>query len=72
MDAWIRTEEDRELVKWTGELATLLATRAEAYDREGTFVHEQIDLLTQAGYASLTVPKEFGGRGCNLRQLLLA
>ena len=72
MDPWIRTEEDRELVKWTGELATLLATRAEAYDREGTFVHEQIDLLTQAGYASLTVPKEFGGRGCNLRQLLLA
>ncbi len=72
MDPWIRTEEDRELVNWAGELASLMAKRAETYDREGTFVHEQIDLLTQAGYASLTVPKEFGGRGCNLRQFLLA
>lgn len=72
MDPWMRTEEDRELVDWAGQLATQLATRSDTYDREGTFVHEQIDLLTQAGYASLTVPKEYGGRGCNLRQLLLA
>ncbi|PWI57989.1 acyl-CoA dehydrogenase family protein [Sulfoacidibacillus thermotolerans] len=70
--AQIRHAADEELVTWVETLASKLAIRAERYDREGTFVSEQITYLQSVGYAGLTVPKIYGGRGCDLYQLLLA
>lgn len=71
-DVRIRTEEEREIVEWAAELAQRLSIKARVYDQAGTFVYEQIELLQQAGYAGLTVPQQYGGRGANLYSFLLA
>lgn len=71
-DVRIRTEEEREIVEWAAELAQRLSIKARVFDQAGTFVYEQIELLQQAGYAGLTVPKQYGGRGANLYSFLLA
>ncbi len=72
MQARIRDAADKELITWVGTLADELAKKAEQYDRDGLFVGEQIAYLQRAGYGGLTAPKKYGGRGCDLYQLLLA
>ncbi|MCI0183388.1 acyl-CoA dehydrogenase family protein [Sulfoacidibacillus ferrooxidans] len=72
MQAQIRHAADQELVTWVGTLADELGKKAEQYDRSGDFLSDQIAYLQSAGYSSLTVPKAYGGRGCDLYQLLLA
>ena len=45
------------------------AERARAYDRENRFFQEDFDDLKRAGYLTMAVPKELGGRGMNLAQV---
>ena len=45
------------------------AERCGGYDRENRFFQEDFDELKQAGYLTINVPKEFGGRGLNLTDL---
>ncbi len=42
--------------------------RAATYDRENRFFQEDFDELKQAGYLTLTIPREFGGAGLTLEQ----
>lgn len=72
VDAFIRNEEERELVEWAGALADELALDAKAYDESGEFVYEQMAMLHHSGYSAITVPKEYGGRGVGLYAMLLA
>jgi len=45
------------------------AERAAAYDRENRFFFEDFSELKEAGYLTVAVPREFGGRGLNLAQV---
>lgn len=42
--------------------------RAAAYDRDNRFFQEDFDELKQAGYLTLTIPREFGGAGLTLEE----
>lgn len=54
------------------ELASDLATRADAADRAGRLPQEDVAALRQSGYLGLSVPREFGGFGLSLRDCLAA
>ena len=45
------------------------AERCGGYDRENRFFQEDFDDLKRAGYLTMAVPKELGGRGLNLAQV---
>lgn len=57
---------DDEIVKLAQTLATDIATRATAADREGRLPAADVALLRESGYLAATVPGEFGGRGASL------
>ena len=44
------------------------AERCGRYDRENRFFHEDFEELKRAGYLTMAVPKELGGRGLTLAQ----
>jgi alkylation response protein AidB-like acyl-CoA dehydrogenase len=44
------------------------AQRAAGYDRDNRFFSEDFAELKDAGYLTMVVPREFGGRGLTLAQ----
>ncbi len=42
--------------------------RAPSYDRDNRFFHEDFDELKRAGYLTMAVPRELGGRGLRLAE----
>jgi len=44
--------------------------RAPAYDRENRFFAEDFDELRAAGYLTMAVPREFGGRGLSFSEVM--
>ena len=45
------------------------ASRTAQYDRENTFFHEDFEQLRDAGYLTMAVPEELGGKGYRLNQI---
>lgn len=66
------TPRQEEIVTLAGQLADRFAERATTHDRENTFPLENYDDLREAGYLTLTAPKELGGGGASLYDLVLA
>lgn len=66
------TERQKKFVAIAGELADIFAKRAAANDWEGKFPLENYKDLQQAGYLTLTVPRDLGGWGANLLEATLA
>ncbi len=66
------TADQREIIDLAGSLADKFATRAEAHDRENSFPFENYDDMRRTGYLNVTVPKELGGMGASLLDLVLA
>ncbi|SDX05599.1 Acyl-CoA dehydrogenase [Amycolatopsis xylanica] len=62
--------EQRELVDRAGKLADVFAERAAEHDRENTFPFANYDDLAEAGFLRLSVPKELGGFGAGLAEIL--
>jgi alkylation response protein AidB-like acyl-CoA dehydrogenase len=58
-----KTESGERLVALAERLATDFATRAGAHDRDGSYPHEDIDALRDAGYFTAPIPVELGGLG---------
>jgi len=50
------------------EMLKRFAERVGAYDRENRFFQEDFDDLKKAGYLTICVPKEMGGRGYSLAE----
>ena len=50
----------------TDEMLQGFANRVALYDRENRFFQEDFDVLREAGYLTLNVPKELGGQGHTL------
>jgi alkylation response protein AidB-like acyl-CoA dehydrogenase len=61
------TAKQRELIELAESLGPSFAARAERYDREASFPHENYAELRTAGLLGLCVPEKFGGRGADLR-----
>src|SRR5947208_13924644 len=55
------------LIQLVESLGPRFAERAERYDREASFPHENYADLRAAGLLGLCVPEKFGGRGADLR-----
>src|SRR5215472_14608150 len=54
----------------TDDMLQAFAERCGRYDRENRFFQEDFDDLQRAGYLTMAVPKELGGRGMNLAQVV--
>ena len=58
-----RTEPGRRLVLLAEELAADFATRAADHDRDGSYPHEDVVALRDAGYLAAPIPQSLGGMG---------
>jgi alkylation response protein AidB-like acyl-CoA dehydrogenase len=70
--AYPETEQQKKILALTGELADTFAERAAKHDWEGSFPYENFVDLHRAGYLKLTVPRELGGWGAPLPDVILA
>ncbi len=61
----------QELLAAAESLGPRLAARAERYDREASFPHENFEDLRQAGLLGICVPERYGGRGADLKTYAL-
>lgn len=67
-----RDERQAGFIALADRLAVIAAEQADAHDRNNTFPHDTFDALRESGYLALTVPEEFGGRGANVLEVILA
>ncbi|OGA72908.1 MAG: BEC protein [Betaproteobacteria bacterium RIFCSPLOWO2_12_FULL_65_14] len=65
------TAKQQELLALAESLGPRFAARAERYDREASFPHENYAELKAAGLLALCVPEKFGGRGADLKTYAL-
>src|SRR3954449_11736526 len=63
MELTARTAPGADLVALAEWLADDFASRAAAHDRDGTYPHESLRSLRDAGYLAAPVPVELGGLG---------
>ncbi len=59
-----------ELINTALALKEVFKKRAEHIDREGVFPYENFQDLKNHDFLSLTIPKEYGGKGLNLLEFL--
>ncbi|MFZ3577000.1 acyl-CoA dehydrogenase family protein [Virgibacillus sp. DJP39] len=64
----LNTTEER--IEALTEKIKPFAKRAHKYDEDGSFPFENFQVLKEIGYSALTVPKEFGGLGISLYEML--
>jgi alkylation response protein AidB-like acyl-CoA dehydrogenase len=70
-DLYIKSDEQKKWFEKIDQLSEKFAERADKHDKEGSFPFENVEELKQAGYLSLTIPKEFGGAGLSLYEFVL-
>jgi alkylation response protein AidB-like acyl-CoA dehydrogenase len=66
------TPRQERFTALAGELAAHFAERAATHDVEGTFPFENYADLHQSGYLRLVLPREHGGEGADLFEMVLA
>lgn len=66
------TDEQKQLLATTGELANIFAQRALEHNWEGSFPIANFKDLHQAGYLALSIPRSLGGRGASVADLVHA
>jgi alkylation response protein AidB-like acyl-CoA dehydrogenase len=54
----------------TDEMLARFSTRAATYDRDNTFFTDDFEELRHSGYLRLAIPKEFGGAGLRLSDVV--
>ena len=64
------TADQQELVDRAGKLADVFAERAAEHDRDNTFPFQNYEDLREAGFLRLSVPKELGGVGADLADIV--
>jgi alkylation response protein AidB-like acyl-CoA dehydrogenase len=72
MDTTALSERQQRIVALADSLAERFAARAGEHDRAGSFPLENYADLHEAGYLKLIVPREYGGDGANLYEMVLA
>jgi alkylation response protein AidB-like acyl-CoA dehydrogenase len=66
------TPRQRQAIDLAASLADRFAPRADANDRAGRFPSENYTDLHESGYLRLVVPREYGGEGADLFEIVLA
>lgn len=66
------TPYQQQIAAMADGLAARFAPRADEYDRDGTFPMENYTDLHQSGYLRMIVPKEYGGDGATLFDIVVA
>lgn len=66
------TERQKQFVTLAGELADTFAKRAGENEWAGRFPYENYRDLHEAGYLRLTIPRELGGWGADILEVVLA
>ena len=66
------TDEQRALQRHCLTLAADFATRSAAHDRDASHPVENYQILREAGFLALSVPREFGGSGADFLSHTLA
>lgn len=66
------TDRQKRIIAIAGELADTFARRANENEWAGHFPYENYRDLQQSGYLTLTVPRDFGGWGADVLEVLLA
>lgn len=67
-----RTLSDDDVRALAEEIGRVAAPADAAHDRDATFVTEAYAAMAERGYLRLAVPRELGGLGASLRQVLVA
>jgi alkylation response protein AidB-like acyl-CoA dehydrogenase len=68
-----RTDSGRRLIALAEELAADFAARAAEHDRDGSYPHQDLAALRDAGYLAAPIPQELGGLGVeSVHDLLVA
>lgn len=67
----IRNERDAKLVEYANHIAKQISVTAAKIDDTGEFPFEHFEILEKEGYFKLTIPKEYGGEGLSLYEILL-
>ncbi|MBS4218736.1 acyl-CoA/acyl-ACP dehydrogenase [Bacillus sp. FJAT-49711] len=70
-DYFIRNEREQRFAEMADNLAVNFAKRAFEHDVEGSFPFENFQDMKEAGYLKTTVPKEYGGDGASLYEMVL-
>jgi alkylation response protein AidB-like acyl-CoA dehydrogenase len=70
--AYPTTDRQKQLVALAGELADTFGKRANENDWTGVFPYENYQDLKQAGYLTLSVPRDQGGWGADPLEITLA
>jgi alkylation response protein AidB-like acyl-CoA dehydrogenase len=66
------TRSQERIVELSDSLARELAPSVAAHDREWSFAPENLERLHEAGYLRLALPREFGGEGADVFDMVLA
>ncbi|WP_379969529.1 acyl-CoA dehydrogenase family protein [Ectobacillus sp. sgz5001026] len=67
----IRNDRDAKLVEHADRIAKEIAKTAAKYDETGEFPFEHFEILQKEGFLNFTIPKEYGGEGLSLYEILL-
>jgi alkylation response protein AidB-like acyl-CoA dehydrogenase len=67
-----KTERQAEFIALGQRVGDIAAGNAARHDRAGTFPHDTFAALRQEGFLALTLPEEYGGKGADPIETLLA
>ncbi|MCZ8516966.1 acyl-CoA/acyl-ACP dehydrogenase [Paenibacillus filicis] len=70
-EIFLKNDRHRHFVKVAGNLVNQFAERADLVDQNGSFPFENFEALKQAGFLSLTIPKENGGEEISLYEFVM-
>lgn len=71
-ETWfIRNDDEAKRHAIIAELSREFAKTAPKHDQDNSFPHDHIDALRKCGYVTWTVPKQYGGTGITLYEMLL-
>lgn len=70
-DYFIRNDREARFAQMADDLASEISKTAAKYDEEGSFPFEHFEKLKDAGYLKITAPKQFGGDGASLYEMVL-
>jgi alkylation response protein AidB-like acyl-CoA dehydrogenase len=68
---FLKTTRQKDLYEMVSKLADSFKDRSEQHDREGSFPFENMEELKKSGYTRLSLPKDMGGEGISLYELVL-
>jgi alkylation response protein AidB-like acyl-CoA dehydrogenase len=67
-----RTPRQRQFAALADQLAARFAERAPAHDRDSSFPLENYADLHSSGYLRLVIPREYGGEGADVAEMVVA